>query len=222
MSACRKPAALEARNVLADAVHLVNARPGSEKRLRQSLLLREGDAASGRCAERGSAAGDQEKNEVIRLRGARQLHRFGGGIFACLVRNGVPRLDELERFQFLAEPVTRDRYASQRKRSFCQAVMMLSFPGHARRSLAAGNHNDFPFRGSFREVAGQAFCRQRSRDGAIEKSLEEASGFERHNDTRCYDPASAAEPTASLQRLILGLSLSPKSRASTGKARQRA
>ena len=87
----------------------------------------------------------------------------------------MARLDKPERFQRLAEPVPGDGDARQERR-FLPPIVFFRGPGHARRSLAAGDHNDFPVCGSFREVARQAFCGQGSRDGGVEKGLEKASG----------------------------------------------
>ena len=141
------------------------------------MFLKEGNVASRRRAKRRSPAGDEEKNEVIRLRRARQLHRLGSRILARLVGNRIACFDELKFFQWLAEPVAGHCDARQLSRRVSALVILLRRLGHARRSLAAGDHNNFPAFGRFREVTRQAFCRQRSGHGGVEKSMEEASGF---------------------------------------------
>ena len=87
----------------------------------------------------------------------------------------MARLDKPERFQRLAEPVAGDRDALQRW-LFLLPIVFFRGPGHSRRSLAAGDDNDFPVCRSVREVAWQAFRRQGSRDGGVEKGLKKACG----------------------------------------------
>ncbi len=175
-SAGGKAAALEAREVLANAVDLVNVRSRIKERPRKSVFLKGGHVASRRRAKRRSPAGDQEKNEVVRLRRARQPHRLGGRIMARHVRNRVACFDEPDFFQGLAEPMPDHCDARQLSRRDPALVILLRRFGHPRRGLAAGDHNDFPACWRFREVTRQAFCRQRSGHGGIEKSVEEASG----------------------------------------------
>jgi hypothetical protein len=125
----------------------------------------------------------------------------------------MARLDKLQRFQWLAEPVPRDGDARQERR-FLPPIVLFRGARHARRSLAARDYNDFPACRSFREVARQAFCGQRCRDGGLEKGLEKASGVERHDKhPLLWSGFSIAEATASLERLILELSRLPESMA---------
>ena len=61
----REPPALDRREVLAHAVHLVDGRAALEQRLVDGLLLLQRDAGRGQRQQRRAAAGDQAQHEIV-------------------------------------------------------------------------------------------------------------------------------------------------------------
>ena len=69
----RQLAALDARNVFADGVDVLDGSAAGQQQLGDRLLLFERDAFGGQRQQGGSAAGDQAEHQVARAGAARQF-----------------------------------------------------------------------------------------------------------------------------------------------------
>jgi hypothetical protein len=87
-------AALDAREVLAHRVHLVDRRAGAEQRVGQAALVGQRDAVDRHHHQRRAAARDQADQQVARTGPLRQRQDLGRPFDRLLVRHRVAGLDE--------------------------------------------------------------------------------------------------------------------------------
>ena len=92
----RQPAALDRREMLPDAVHLVDRGAALQQRPVDRLLLVEAHALGGQGEQRRGAAGDQAEDEVVLAQAAGERADPCRGAAAGFVGHRMGRLDDLD------------------------------------------------------------------------------------------------------------------------------
>jgi hypothetical protein len=109
-----EPAALEPRQMAADAIDLPHIRPGAEQGGGQALLLRQSEPVAGQAGQRRGAAAEQHQDEVVRTRLPREAEQPLRRRDAGFVRHRMGRADRLDPRQCDPASAPRDREARQR------------------------------------------------------------------------------------------------------------
>ena len=136
-----EPAALDAREMLADAVHLVDRGARAQQRPVDALLVGERQAV-GRQGEQGRAAArDQGQDQVVLAQAADQVEDARGRGAARLVGYGVGGLDHLDPLAGGAVAVAGDDQAGELARP-----VPLQRQPHRGRGLAGPHHDGAPAR----------------------------------------------------------------------------
>ena len=162
--------ALDRREVLADAVDLVDRRPTPQECLVDGPLVVESDAGRRRREQRRAAAADQADEEIVLFQSPRQLENPRGGGASRGVRHRVSGLDDLDLPGRHAVAVACDH--QPREPVGGTAPSCLEGGGHGGRRLA-GPDDDHAAGGPGQRPIGQELSRVDCRDCVIEQRAEE-------------------------------------------------
>ena len=164
----REAPALDRREVLAHAVHLVDRRAALEQRLVDGLLLLERDAGCGQRQQRRAAARDQAQHEVVGGEPLRELRDALRGTPAGFVGHRVRGFDDFDaaRLRLVGGRhmvVARDHQARQRRILGPQRIDGLR---HRATRLAGTDHHGAAL-GRLRQPGRRRLGGQRARPGAV-------------------------------------------------------
>jgi hypothetical protein len=201
-----QPAALDRREVLSDAVHLVDRGAGPEQRLVDRLLVVEGEPRCRQGEQRRAAARDQGEHEVVGTEALDEVEDAPGRSLARGVGHRMCRLDDLD------PPAGHGVIVAGHDQPREVALpMRLDGGGHGGTGLAGADH-DGPAPGRLRQVCRYAAGRHGGRHRGVEHPPQQ--GFGRHLDHGLPPPTPTARKrksrdTARLLQRASGAGLSP-------------
>ncbi|CAM3824697.1 hypothetical protein ACAN107058_17550 [Paracidovorax anthurii] len=174
----REPPALDAREVLAHAVHLRDARAALQQGLVDALLVRQRQALGGKRQQRGTAPRDQADHEVVGREPPGQRQHAPRRRLARRVGHGMGRLHDLDARRHPLGPgrhvaVARDHEA--RERSLRRPQRLQRVHHRAARLARAQHQRAAP--GRRRQVLRHALQRQRGPHGGVVEVAQEAHGL---------------------------------------------
>lgn len=158
----RQPPALDARQMLADDIHLADRRARAEQRLVDRLLLGKADAVHRRDPVRRAATGEQHQQQIIRAGLASERERVSGALQAGFVRHGMAGLDHADASRRYAVAVAGGGDADQPLRIELEPIEIVPLcgRGHGARALSGGEADHAALR-----RGAQMRCENRARMG---------------------------------------------------------
>ncbi len=178
----RQPAALDARQVLAHAVHLADVGTGLQQLLVDALLVGQRQAFDGQGEQSRATAGNQAQHQIVRCQSAGQGKDALGRLHPGFIGHRMSRLDQFDAF---GQPgrarrnvvVARDDQAGQGRIGRPQRLERLR---HRAAGLAGAQHQRSALGRRRRQVRTHAGQRKRAFDRHTEEMLQELAWRSSH------------------------------------------